>query len=540
MVKSLTKTKKIIISVVSVFAVLVVILGILFMVPKFSHATVEVYPVARIREYSWGNQLGTYGTVISGNSQYVYLDNELIVDEVLVSPGDRVEVGDILLKYDMTIQALQIRTMEIESEISKNNIKKVTNELNFLKELTPSEPPPEPDTPKKLITDGVELTWETASSLAVNGDGRTQDKRYVFNCLWGTEISKEFLASLYQETLIYPDDPEDDSDPDVEVTVIYIELRIFYYNNVYMAKLTVDGNEIMQISEDEMPTINTYKRISIDEQLNITKTEGKKDIGKLTLMNSTVDYYGGPHYSESQLKLMVERKENELAELTTNLRGQTLSLDAARAELDEGNVRSLINGIIVEINDYETLEIGLPLLVVYSEKGYMVEGSISELNYTKLTDGQIVTVSSWRTGSSSDAVVSDIKDFPARYASGSTGMENPINSYYSFSAMIDTKDELEVGDWVEIIIEGSSLGEPNEDEIYLPNAFIRQENGRSYVLVADSEGHLTKRFITTGRSNYGYSTEIVEGLTLEDLIAFPYGKSAKLGIMTVLAEGMYW
>ena len=46
-------------------------------------------------------------------------------------------------------------------------------------------------------------------------------------------------------------------------------------------------------------------------------------------------------------------------------------------------------------------------------------------------------------------------------------------------------------------------------------------------------GRLEKRFVTTGKDLYGSYTEILSGLTAEDLVAFPYGKNVKDGAVAV-------
>ena len=67
------------------------------------------------------------------------------------------------------------------------------------------------------------------------------------------------------------------------------------------------------------------------------------------------------------------------------------------------------------------------------------------------------------------------------------------------------------------------------------NAFIRTENGRSYVWVAGENG-LEKREIRTGRSLWGSYLEVLSGLGSEDLVAFPYGKNLREGAPTEKAD----
>ena len=56
------------------------------------------------------------------------------------------------------------------------------------------------------------------------------------------------------------------------------------------------------------------------------------------------------------------------------------------------------------------------------------------------------------------------------------------------------------------------------------------------VYVKGADGLLEKRYVSTGKSLWGSYTEILSGLTSEDLIAFPYGKNVKAGAETREAD----
>ena len=59
----------------------------------------------------------------------------------------------------------------------------------------------------------------------------------------------------------------------------------------------------------------------------------------------------------------------------------------------------------------------------------------------------------------------------------------------------------------------------------------------NYVYVRNTEGKLEKRKIKVGRSLWGSYTQVISGITAEDWLAFPYGKSVKDGAPTF--EGTY-
>ena len=61
---------------------------------------------------------------------------------------------------------------------------------------------------------------------------------------------------------------------------------------------------------------------------------------------------------------------------------------------------------------------------------------------------------------------------------------------------------------------------------------MRKEDGKSYVMKDDGTGHLVKQYVKTGKTIYGYAVEIKSGVTMDDYLAFPYGKTAKEGVKT--------
>ena len=60
-------------------------------------------------------------------------------------------------------------------------------------------------------------------------------------------------------------------------------------------------------------------------------------------------------------------------------------------------------------------------------------------------------------------------------------------------------------------------------------AFILKEGSKSYVFLEGEDGKLEKREVVTGKTLWSSYTQILSGLSLEDQIAFPYGKDVKEG-----------
>ena len=54
--------------------------------------------------------------------------------------------------------------------------------------------------------------------------------------------------------------------------------------------------------------------------------------------------------------------------------------------------------------------------------------------------------------------------------------------------------------------------------------------------MADENGRLKKQAVKTGKIYYGSYQEILDGLTMDDLIAFPYGKNVREGVKVEMPD----
>ena len=154
-------------------------------------------------------------------------------------------------------------------------------------------------------------------------------------------------------------------------------------------------------------------------------------------------------------------------------------------------------------------------------------------SYDKLKEGMTVMVTSWNTGNSYEATITSIGNSPVESMKSS---ENPNMSYYPFTAVVEKDADLSSGEGVSISVDGLSGDSGNS--IYLEQMFIREGGNRSYVYKKGKHGRLEKQYVEVGKNMYG-SIEIVSGLTMEDEIAFPYGRNVKEGAKTKTVESLY-
>ena len=197
-------------------------------------------------------------------------------------------------------------------------------------------------------------------------------------------------------------------------------------------------------------------------------------------------------------------------------------------EFNDGNVRSDLDGQVVSVlTEDEARQNKQPIIKVSGGGGFYVTGSVSELEKDNLKIGQSVTVNDWNTGNTYDGQVVSIGDFPTD-DNGWNGTGNPNASYYPFQVFIDGSADLQEGNYVSITYSAAQA----QNGVYLENAFLRTDDGEAYVYVRGTHDKLEKRYVTTGKSLWGSYTEIRSGLSAEDYVAFPYGKTVKAGAPT--------
>ena len=233
----------------------------------------------------------------------------------------------------------------------------------------------------------------------------------------------------------------------------------------------------------------------------------------------------------AQIAQMRIAQEKKIKELDLALRMAEAEYNIMQAEVNDGQVRADFEGRVVSVlTEDQARQEKKPLLKVSAGGGFYIEVSISELEKDNMQIGQEVTVNDWESGQVYTGKVQEIGDFPIQ-GDGWSGMGNPNASFYPFIVFVDGDADLQAGRYASV----SYATGTGEQGIYLQNPFLRTENGESYVFVRGENGKLEKRTVSVGKSLFGSYTQITQGLTAEDFVAFPYGKDVRPGAAT--AEG---
>ncbi len=236
-----------------------------------------------------------------------------------------------------------------------------------------------------------------------------------------------------------------------------------------------------------------------------------------------IDYIGSG-YTYTQIQAMKEEQLQKIKDLELKLKLANAELKIMQKELSDGNIYAEQDGKVISVLTEEEAKLNSqPIIKVTGGGGYYIDASVSELERSDMKVGMEVTVNDWKTGMTYTGTVVSVGDMPSS-SSSYNGMNNPNASSYPFRVFVDESADLQAGNYVSVQY---STGE--QTGIYLEKAFLRTDNGRSYVYVLGENGLLEQRTVQVGRNLNGYYVEILDGLTEDDMVAFPYGKNVKAG-----------
>ena len=156
MKKLSSKAKKGIIALSAVVLTAAIVVGIVFGVSRNSGDPVPVYAFDNVgmTEF-WGDNQESYGPVSTDRIQTVFLSETQTVTEILVSQGDQVKKGDLLLRFDTTLNDLKLERKRLEVEKLKLQLEDDQTRLKEIKNMKPMSVPTTTDTPKEDLGTGL-------------------------------------------------------------------------------------------------------------------------------------------------------------------------------------------------------------------------------------------------------------------------------------------------------------------------------------------------------------------------------------------------
>ena len=237
----------------------------------------------------------------------------------------------------------------------------------------------------------------------------------------------------------------------------------------------------------------------------------------------------------------IKIQKNKVSSLKLDIEESNLNITKLENKVKNKLVTSKLDGTVAYIGDEATGSYnGDAFLKVKSKDGFYVTGTVSELMRDQMKEGTLLQCTSYDSGSF-EAKVLNVSDYPVDSSNNFYygGDSNPNVSYYTFNAEItDQSLQFTDQDYVTISLKSNKL---SKGSLVVMKAFIRTENGTSYVY-KDVKGTLKKQQVTVGSSvNSGYYAIVTSGLKSDDLLAFPYGNTVQEGAKTkeVTLDDMY-
>lgn len=563
------KTAKI--AAVSTAGVLLLGGGIWFAAGKLKKPEIKVYSMEELSQQMWGETNSLEGAVSSNVSQEVRLMDKQLVSQVHVQEGQEVKAGDPLLTYDMTLVNIDLEMEKLNKEQLKVKKKGLENELKNLKdekknvaagnksykieflsnaeeikpeeekpeqqpEEKPEEPKPEePETPQEqarpsgvykrlyrdITIDKTEFPNDDAiieNAIPYSGKG-TKDDPYVYVCQKGVLIQGEFLNQLAG----FDASGKRVRDP------YYCKLEVRSDNSfdgTLQAAMILDGSAIESAVEASAWFRTRLGKNEWEEMLpeeNVPQGEVLPELPDGTGNEIPEEEIVGG-YSKEELEKAIKEKEKEIKTTELDIKEADLKIKKVEQELQSETVTSTVDGVVKKVGDPAKGEIdGEPFIIVESSGGVYIKGVVSEALLEKVQPGQLVTGMAYESGTFFEAEVKEVSPYPA---SGYQSYDGRELTYYPFTAYIADSTGLKDNEMVSMDLPADEGGMSG---MFIGKEYIRSKNGEDFVYKEGKNGKLEKQPIRTGQTFYGSIIEVKDGLTMEDHIAFSYGKKVKEG-----------
>ena len=566
------KLKRAIIAAACVVGVCGAVWGGLTIARNAQRGDVNVYAVneCAMTDY-WGDTSNTSGMVTTDKLQKIYISQSQTVKKVWVKEGDSVKKGTVLVSYDSTLTQATVERAKIDYDRQAENLEVMKNGLELLKKAKNKETlQAEYDKLEKELnkliedatkspddnTDVVDLTHIAIDGMKL-GTGSGNDKDNAIYYYRTTDSDGSFALSQADLMGIFSSWGKTDGTLYlVFVTRAGNKLGGDVMDNVgyILTAVTEDvpsGGETGGVSQDpQQPSAGgegggtTAKKlvsVTVKPWNNGFKefTDGAPDYGdkkaeieKLQRKIAQVQELLDTSMTQLELNKAILEKAQAVKEQEVNLKVAKLKLDKKLAELGDGNVYAEFDGTVKAVRDPDAAYNNSEAVVELSGGGgYYVTGTLSEMDLGSVQVGDSVSISSWMTGAACEGTIVSIDDYPTSNGSN-WGDGNRNVSYYPFKVFVTEDANLQPNDYVDIQYQKVSAQQQAGSSLYLQSMFIREDNGKSYVMARGEDGRLEQRWVQTGRDLWGSYTQIRGGLTVDDYVAFPYGRDVVEGAHT--------
>lgn len=547
------KLKKGIIAAACVVGVCGAVWGGLTIARNAQRGDVNVYAVneCAMTDY-WGDTSNTSGMVTTDKLQKIYISQSQTVKKVWVKEGDSVKKGTALVSYDSTLTQATVERAKIDYDRQTENLEVMKNELELLKKAKNKETLEAEKTkleaelqaeisrldgaggydPEKAVVPGL------VTPMA-EGSGNSKDKPIYYYWLTNKPLSDEVLRNLLHGAEINRATPMDKT-PRVSTYLVLVSRdkdkmggmptsRGLLITETFTPNSTEQPVEGAPISG----TVSiSFRFCDLPEYIDPERTYDSDKYKELTRKIAQIQELLESSMTQLDLNKAILEKAQAVKEQEVNLKVAKLKLDKKLAELGDGNVYAEFDGTVKTVRDPDEAYNNSEAVVELSGGGgYYVTGTLSEMDLGSVQVGDSVSISSWMTGAACEGTIVSIDDYPTSNGNN-WGDGNRNVSYYPFKVFVTEDANLQPNDYVDIQYQKDTSAEESGSSLYLQSMFIRTDSGKSYVMARGEDGRLEQRWVQTGRDLWGSYTQIRGGLTVDDYVAFPYGRDVVEGAHT--------
>lgn len=560
------KLKKGIIAAACVVGVCGAVWGGLTIARNAQRGDVNVYAVneCAMTDY-WGDTSNTSGMVTTDKLQKIYISQSQTVKKVWVKEGDSVKKGTALVSYDSTLTQATVERAKIDYDRQAENLEVMKNKLELLKKAKNKETlQAEYDKLQKELAEEIakldkeggykpDEPIEEGNLEVKDATGNSENAPLYYQIKSTTPLNdktlKDILTALRRST------------PDSKTTTVSTYVVLVYREGDKKGGEPVSRGLVITETFTPDSTGETPTTPGEGGETSTTPGEGGGESGsgtvKLSFRFCDLTGYVDPErtYSSDKYKELTRKiaqiqelldasmtqldlnkaileKAQAVKEQEVNLKVAKLKLDKKLAELGDGNVYAEFDGTVKTVRDPDEAYNNSEAVVELSGGGgYYVTGTLSEMDLGSVQVGDSVSISSWMTGAACEGTIVSIDDYPTSNGNN-WGDGNSNVSYYPFKVFVTEDANLQSNDYVDIQYQKDTSAEESGSSLYLQSMFIRTDNGKSYVMARGEDGRLEQRWVQTGRDLWGSYTQIRGGLTIDDYVAFPYGRDVVEGAHT--------
>ena len=507
--------KKIIVGILTAAVIFAVVIGAIYVAVYSNMGKVKVLPVSDVINEDYdSDDFGISGTISTGVTQDITTDQGK-VSEILVNEGDYVQKGTPVVRFDSKSAQLELEQAKIDLQAKQVDLNEARAKLDMLNNAQSY----------------VETIKVPVKKTEEEDDQSTDDSE---------DDSAESTDSGHQDSST---DTEDDSE-------------------------TSDSKDDSETSDSKDDSENNNS-----ENESESETEEETEYQEVVVESDEPQFQtaDGEVYKESDLRKEKSTTTSEISNLEIDIKEAQQTIETAQKELENCTVKAQLDGYVTKVStsaikadeaedeseeeadegfDEESAEVEDTTIIddeddgivvqISSLEGLFVNSAINEWKLEKYNVGDVVYVMDWESGNTYEATITMISPYASQaYADSYQYMGGGSESYYPFSAQIKQDGTgLESGDYVDVTFSKPSESAMDDmaesGSLSIMKAFVRTENGKKYVYVRGDDDLLHKKqVVVSAQSQETYT--ITEGLTVDDYIAFPYGKSVREGAAT--AEG---